>query len=391
MKDTKLSAAPKPPKSVAYGLAAFKERHGLSTRDLSAICGGSGVLSKSSAARICQGTADIRFVEKIKPSIIEGLTHFLSTQKGLTHDAIKAELLTIFRPEDLLPMIAQRTALPFSVYSHFGLRRDPFALENDPRTLEQAFSTPALDALVTRLIDAILYQGFVAVVGDIGSGKTFLKKRLVETVGRNERTRLLWPKFANMERVHSSHIVSFLLESFEQPTRRSVVANQRALEEFLQHQTERGLRVALGFDECHHLSDATLTALKNFYELGAGYDRYLGVILFGQTRFSGRMQDYRFREMAERVELIEMPPLGRHAAGYLAHRVRLAGGDLDRLFDKAAVNRLAAQASTPLAIGNLANQALIRAHRAGERRVPADLINADDSDEPQVRAVRRAG
>lgn len=386
MKNAPVSA----PQSVAHGLAEFKERHGVSTRDLSAICGGSGVLSKSSADRICRGVADIRYVRLVTPKMIEGISHFLA-KKGYTHDQIREELLKIFPPEELKTMIATRTAIKFEVYSHFSLRRDPFALENDPRTGDELFTTPALDRLFNRILDAVNYQGMLAVVGDIGTGKTFLKKRLEDHVAQQGgRMQLVYPKFANMERVHAGAIVSFLLETFEQKPRRSLVAAQRQLEEYLEQLSERGVRVALGFDECHHLSDATLTAIKNFYELGRGYDRHLAIIMFGWERFRAQLHgSVKYREMAERVEVIEMPPLGKHAAEYLAFRVRLAGGDAERVFDRGAIKQLAARASTPLALGNLANAAMQRAYNLGERRVLAEHVD-DEEGEPRVRAVRRA-
>ena len=378
-------------KTVGAGLADFARRYDLSIRKLSAICGGSGYLSKSSADRLIRGVAEIRFFQRVKPLIVEGITRFLSGL-GKTHDEIQVELKSIFS-EEIAPMIAHRKSLPVEVQQYFHLRLDPFALESDPRTAEEVFACAPLNAVLNRVSDAVNYQGFLAVIGEIGSGKSTLKKRLMSMAAESKgKLHLLWPEFAETECVRSGAIVRFILESFGQKPRQGLVASQRQLTLHLSHLHEQGVRVALGFDECHRLNDTTLIALKNFYELGTGgFEKYLGIILFGQPKFvNDRMQSYDFREIAERLDIIHMPKLAKQAGDYMAHRIRLAGGDVDKLFDRAAITALAAQASTPLALGNLANAALIKAHQLAEKKVLASFINKPGS-EPSVLAVRRVG
>jgi type II secretory pathway predicted ATPase ExeA len=168
------------------------------------------------------------------------------------------------------------------------------------------------------------------------------------------------------------------------------VAAQQQLERLLENFSDQGKSVALGFDEAHHLSDDTLSALKNFYELGSrGYERYLGVVLFAQPRFMNRMEDYRFREIAERLEIAEMPPITKFAWDYVSHRVELAGGNAEKIFDREAVRRLAVKNPRPLGLGNLCNAALVDAFNAQEKKVLAAFIRKD-SLEPAVRSVRTA-
>jgi type II secretory pathway predicted ATPase ExeA len=377
-------------RTLGAGLAAFAKRYQLSSRKLSAACGGpqSGV-SKSSADRICRGVAELRVVEVMRHAILDNLKRFLAAL-GKSDDEIESELQSIFTTQEVTQMIAARTKLPSETVSYFHLRRDPFT--GDPRSADEVFTSKTLDHIVEQVEDAINYQGFMAVIGEVGSGKTVLKNRVMDNVNKSAgRLHLLWPKFADQERVQPGAIVGFILESFDQKVRRGLVASQRQLEQLLSHLHEQGKRVALGFDECHHLNDTTLLALKNFYELGTGgYDKYLGVVLFGQPRFKGRMQDYNFREIAERLEVVEMPKLGKQAWDYVAHRLKLAGGDAEKLFERAAITRLAEQSATPLGLGNLCNAALIKAHQQfGEHKVLASMIRAK-ADEPAVLGVRRA-
>jgi type II secretory pathway predicted ATPase ExeA len=314
------------------------------------------------------------------------LLRFL-TASGVSEEEAEAEIATVFDTEGDA-MFAPRTTLHLEAQEFFKLRRDPFT--GDPRSRAEVFSTPQLDRVAGQVEDAINYQGFVVVLGEIGSGKSLLKRRTVETVEKsNGRMRLFFPEFFNMDRVHSGSIVTYLLRALDQPVPSDLVMRAMKLKQVLANLSEQGVHVALGFDECHQLHDRLLTALKNFWELGSGgYDRFLGVVLWGQPQFEGRLRDHRFREICERIEMVKMPPFDKVAFEYVSHRVKLAGGDAEKLFEREAVKLLAKQGATPLALGNLCNAALLKAYSMNERKVVAALIKSE-SDEPQVRGMRR--
>ncbi len=371
-------------------LASFAKRYELSTRQLSHVCGGPACgVSKSTTDRICRGAAGIKLTPERRRTIAHNLRDFLS-RRGLAADAINNAIQIIFPEVGMISI--PRTPLPFRVQQFFGLRRDPFdPVKSDPRDISEVFVTPALDGILAALEDAINYQGFAAVVGQVGSGKTQLKKRLTEKVTNSHgRTRLLFPDFSEMRRVNSGAVVAFVLESFGQKPRRGLVAAYEQLRQYLAYLSDQGTRVALAFDEAHRLNDEELSALKNFWELSSGgYQRYLGIVLFGQPLFKSRLEDSLFREIAERVEIIEMTGMGKHSYDYLKHRIKLAGGEIDKIFERKAVDKLAAQVETPLALGNLANLAMIQAHALGEGRVLAAFIDRR-GDEPRARPIRQA-
>jgi type II secretory pathway predicted ATPase ExeA len=75
------------------------------------------------------------------------------------------------------------------------------------------------------------------------------------------------------------------------------------------------------------------------------------------------------------------------ATDYINHRISLAGGNADKLFESRAIQVIAGQASTPLAIGNLANRALIEAYKKGEARVLARFLERDT--DPKVRQLKK--
>ncbi len=373
------------------GMAAFRKRHNLSLREFAIECGGadSGV-SKATAERICNGLITIDHASRIKSAVIDHLHSFLN-RRGLSEREVTNQLKSISTGEEYKAVIAHKLSLPFPVQQFYGLRRDPFGPMSDPLSAADAFTSPDLDRIAEATEDTINYQGFTAVVGTTGSGKSFVQKRLDETIKKsNGRMRLFYPDFAEMHKVGSGAVVAWVLERFDKKPRQRLVLAYDQLRKHLQHLFEQDVRIALAFDDAHMLNDEQISALKRFWELGTGgYQRFLGVLLFGQPLLKSRLDDAKFREIAERLTIIEMPSMSRKLAhNYLTYRFRLIGADLDKLFERKALDVIADQAETPLALGNLANAALIKAHGFGERRVLASMI--ESSNEPRVRAVRRA-
>ncbi len=143
---------------------------------------------------------------------------------------------------------------------------------------------------------------------DLGPGTLDPDRTLDLGPGTLDRI-ILSPAFADMSRVTAAGIVAYVLEELGEKPRRSLVLAQKQLEKRLADLYRQNIRIALCFDECHRVSDTTLTALKNFYELGSGgFERYLGLLLFGQPHFTARLALPRFREIAERLAVIDPLP-----------------------------------------------------------------------------------
>lgn len=387
-----MKAALKPskkPEDLRTGLEAFRVRHKLAWRELEAIF--DGRISRRSLSRMLKSGLSIPRLEArdIRTFMRLHIREFLE-QKNLPEEQIDLELRSIFC-EEIESMITQRATLPKEAQKHFNLRFDPFPNE-PPRSRAETFTTPQLDRIAGQLEDAINYQGFVAVIGDRGSGKSFMKRRLVDTCEKSKgKMQILWPEFASMDKVNAGAICTHILHNYNQKSPRALTERYTKLKKFLAGMSEEGVRIALGFDECHRLDAALLTALKNFWEIGSGgYDRYLGLILFGQPRFENTLRDFEFIEITERLNIIRMPNMRKDAWNYVAHRIKLAGGNAEKLIDHDVVTKLADIASTPLALGNLMNTALTAAWKQSDRKVVKGHLEAAglNGHEPRLRATR---
>ncbi len=239
-------------------------------------------------------------------------------------------------------------------------------------TADEIYNNDEIQAVVNRLKDAIVFQRFVAVIGGVGTGKTLLKLRVAhELEGIEHKAKLLYPEFFDMEEVTVHGIANKILAELGQKIPQNKEARVARIREVLTQMQQEGVGVAIILDECHRLRDKVISSLKNFWEMTNGRSsRLLGVILFGQPSFvDSRLRDVRFKEIRQRVQIIDMPDMNGSSPCYIAHRLKLAGGDIDTLFDPKAIERICINAQTPLALGNLCNEALMEAYRLEEKQV----------------------
>lgn len=397
----------------------FLAASGLSTRRFGDLCG----IGKTTVHRLAQpqhGGLTPKYVRGITPALLRACRDHL-IERSASHDSIHLILTDIFE-DAYTPSIVSRAALTPDMLRFFGLSRDPFAA---PRKASEVFLTPEMERISAILSDAARYQGFACVLAPVGAGKTVIKNLICTASGslagaeaarfrteggspseqppgrrRYEASRetiILNPSFPDISKVTAAGIVHYILESFHIRPRRSLLLAQKQLED---HLAELTTPVALCFDECHRLSDATLTALKNFYELGTGgFRRYLGLVLLGQPQFAVRLAWPRFREIAERLAVFELPPFSpEDTENFLMHCLRHArlcnpatpiadvGSRIadcpnpiseirdPQLLAPEAIRAIASRASTPLAVANLAAAGMTGAYKKGERQVTARFI-----------------
>jgi len=376
----------KQPKHWGLRLDQFRLEYDLSIRDLTGVL--ENRIGKTTVHRICSGGLDPRMERLVRPIIAESLRVFLRS-KGKTEIEIERDICAIFSdPNKEKPMeFTKRALLSRDAQDFFNLRFDPFT--GDPRDVSEVFTTKKLDLSLSYVMDAVKFQGFMALIGEVGEGKTIAKRRAVEECKKSKgKLRIFFPEFMNMEKVHSGSIASFVLRQCGESAPRDLVARAERLKQLLVRLSADQVSIALAFDECHRLDPRLLTALKNFWELGdGGFDRYLGLVLFGQPRFLEILADPQYREISERLNIVRLASLNGSAVDYLAHRFGLAGGKFEKVFQSGAVSRMLKLAKTPLALGNVANAALLEAFQMGSKVVLPNFI-PQGPDESIVRSVR---
>jgi type II secretory pathway predicted ATPase ExeA len=313
-------------------------------------------VSRTTLHRIVNDKISDDIKRKVYPKLIHCLTKFLIA-RGLDKAELDQQMLLAFDNGEYQPMISQRLELSPQAIKYFGLKKDPFT--DPPQSRDEVFISPQLRQVIDRVIDAVRYQGFVSVIGQIGAGKSTLRALIEDQLENESNLRIVWPEFFDMINVSPMQIAESLLIAFDTPVPSSAVKRGNAVKALLSRLYKNGTRVAIGIDEAHRLNDKALSSLKNFLEMNSGgFQRYLGVVIFAQPKLTAKLREPLFQEIYERIVPVNMPEFQETAADYLAHRLQLVGADINKLFDTEAIELIASQATTPLSVGNIANEAL---------------------------------
>lgn len=296
-------------------------------------------------------------------------------------------------------MLLRNENLTLAARQHFGLARSPFV--DDVRTRADVFACASSRYVRAALLDAALNHGFVALCGESGSGKSTLVEELEERIDEEGRqVILIRPYVLAMEEnddkgrtLKSAQIAEAVIRALD-PTaslKSSTEARFRQLHELLKSSRAAGYSHLLVIEEAHCLPVATLKHLKRFLELKQGLSRLIGVCLVGQTELKVRLADRKaeVREVVQRCELIELPPLDNDLEAYLKHKFERGGVKIEDVLAADACDAIRARLIRvprggkpseavslchPLVVNNLVTRAMNAAAAAGWGKVDAQVI-----------------
>lgn len=297
------------------------------------------------------------------------------------------------------PMLLRNENLTQETRQHFGLPRSPFV--DDVASREDVYQTSSIRYVRAALMDAATNHSFVGIIGESGAGKSTLVEELEERLQDDVRDVLIVkPYTLAMEAndregktLKSLHIAEALTAALD-PAKVNLGSPQarfKQLHELLKASHRSGRRHMVVIEEAHCLPLATLKHLKRFLELKDGLRRLLGVALIGQPELAAKLasQNPEVREVAQRCELVTLPPLDGELEGYLRHKFKRFEFDFDAVFDRDAIEAIRARlvyvprgakpteaisVCYPLVVNNLVARAMNAAARAGWPKVDAQVI-----------------
>lgn len=261
------------------------------------------------------------------------------------------------------PVPAGRT---LSYLAHFGLAETPFGLTPDT---DFFFASPphreALDTLLHALAGG---EGFLRIVGAVGTGKTLLCRTLLAALPSG--TRALYLPNPALDPAGILRAVAAEL-GFEFCDSESVYTVQRSIETRLIELAAAGIQVVLVIDEAQALSPESLETVRLLSNLETEKQKLLCIVLFGQPELDARLEI--IPQFKTRISFHDtLRPLTRsELAAYLDHRVARAGRGpaAAPLFPARAVAALhAASGGVPRVANVVAHKALLLAWGRGLER-----------------------
>lgn len=274
---------------------------------------------------------------------------------------------------------------------HFKLFRNPFI--DDIQKDSDVYMSDEHRYIEAAMLDASRHGGFLAVIGEVGSGKSVMRRKVVEQLKRDGDTLVIYPQIIDKTRLTAASICDAIIQDVSNEKCRAKLEDKtRQVQRLLLDRAKSGYRACLIVEEAHDLNVNTLKYLKRFYELEDGYKKLLGIILIGQTELKhmfNESQNVDMREVIRRVQVAEIRGLNGHLRDYLTVKFDRVGKKPAEIFGDDAYEALSRRLTTttrdgkskvshayPLTVNNHVARALNLAHEMGEAKVTAEVIEA---------------
>jgi general secretion pathway protein A len=255
----------------------------------------------------------------------------------------------------------------------FGFRELPFELTPDPRYL---YLTPRYREALSNLQYGLSAAKTVTVlIGEAGTGKTTLLRAALASE-RCERVRTV---YLNNPALTRQEFVEMLAGRFEltRDAAHSKAVLLAELEAALHARRARGEITALVIDEAQTLSSELLEEVRLLANIETATEKLLPLVLAGQPELSDRLEDVGLRQLKQRVALrCAIAPFElAETASYIAHRIRIAGGEAVRVFTREAVMLIHEHSrGIPRTISVMCDNALVSGFALNRQPVDRELV-----------------
>jgi MSHA biogenesis protein MshM len=258
--------------------------------------------------------------------------------------------------------------------AHFGLRELPFGITPDTGFFFAGAS--AQEALNTLLIAVTHGEGFIKVTGEVGTGKTLLCRKFMSSLDRSFQV-----AYIPNPMLEPRALMLALADELELPLEHDADRHRilKSISHGLMRLSHAGRRVVLCVDEAQALPVDSLEALRLLTNLETEKRKLLQIVLFGQPELDRILQRESIRQLAQRITFhCQLGALGRDdMAGYVAHRLEVAGHGGSHLFRPDAMRVLhAASRGIPRLVNILSHKALMLSYGEGCSQVYARHVRA---------------
>jgi general secretion pathway protein A len=253
----------------------------------------------------------------------------------------------------------------------FGLREKPFSVTPDPRFL--FLSQSHQEALGQLLYGIDERKGFIAITGEVGTGKTLLCRALLERLGHHVHTALVFNSFLSDLELLRSITEDFGISAVD-CTRKGLIDRLNA---FLIQEFRDGRNAVLIIDEAQNLAPEVLEQIRMLSNLETERGKLLQIILVGQPELRQQLARPDLRQLNQRIAIrYHLQPFNQQeTADYIHHRLLVAGSHGGVKFSPRALSCIYHYADgIPRRINLLCDRALLSAYVQGNMVIDRKIV-----------------
>ncbi len=248
----------------------------------------------------------------------------------------------------------------------FGFREKPFNLTPDPRFV--FLSKTHREAFAHLLYGINNRAGFIALTGEVGSGKTTVLRALLSQLEADHyRTALIFnPGLSPAELLQS------ITREFGIPLPEGDVNPLNTLNHFLLQQNAEGHTVVLVVDEAQRLESPVLEQIRLISNLETDREKLIQIVLAGQPELGQMLQKKELRQLSQRIAVrYHLQPMDlEDTREYIRHRLEVAGGRGGITFSGMALKRIHRYArGLPRLINAACDRALLAGYTKDTARI----------------------
>ncbi len=238
----------------------------------------------------------------------------------------------------------------------YGLKEKPFVLTPDPQFL--FLGEGHLTAIESLIYGIQQKEGFMLIIGDIGTGKTTICRALLRKLDENVNTAVIFNSFLTEEELLES-----ILQDFGFPSKgRSRKERIDALNKLFIHFLSQGKNAVLIIDEAQNLSPPVLEQIRMLSNLETEKEKMLQIILVGQPELEQKLKSPDLRQLNQRIAIRHhLASLSRvELESYVYQRLDTAGAQGNITFSRSAFDEIYKfSKGTPRLINLLCDRSLL--------------------------------
>ena len=260
----------------------------------------------------------------------------------------------------------------------FSFREKPFNLTPDPRFI---FLSKNHKETFAHLLYGINNRvGFIALTGEVGSGKTTVLRALLSQLHTDHhRTALIFnPCLSPTELLQNvNREFGILVE----PSNNSSLLE--ALNQYLLQQNAADRTVVLVIDEAQNLEAPVLEQIRLISNLETDREKLIQIVLSGQPELGEMLARDEMRQLSQRITVrYHLRPMDfQDTVGYIRHRLEVAGGRDEIIFSRRALKRIYRYSrGLPRLINVASDRALLAGYTRDTKKITVRITAAGIND-----------